>query len=302
MLEKVNYLNQPNCYKLSNAETDVIVTTDTGPRILRYGFAGEENVLGECPELALQTAWGEWKPWGGHRLWAAPEALPRSYAPDNDAIEYHAQADNGIRLVQPTDLSGLQKEITVTLAREGTCVTVHHKITNKTLWPIEIAPWAITIMRGGGETILPQSPFRSHDEQLLPAQPIVRWSFTDLSDARYRIGERYLRLRTNENLPEPQKIGLMNTLGWCAYYLAGTLFVKRFDYREKARYTDFGCNNEAYTAGSYMEIETLGALQNLEPDEFVEHTERWYLFRGVEIGATEATLAKAIDPLIKETK
>ena len=39
-MEKVAYFNQPNCFKLSNGIVEVIVTTDIGPRIIRYGFAG----------------------------------------------------------------------------------------------------------------------------------------------------------------------------------------------------------------------------------------------------------------------
>jgi len=46
-MEKVNYLGQPNSYRLSNGTVEVVVSTDVGPRILRYGFLGKENVLGE---------------------------------------------------------------------------------------------------------------------------------------------------------------------------------------------------------------------------------------------------------------
>src|SRR5262245_4917634 len=87
-VEKVAYFNQPNCYKLSNGTVEIIVTTDIGPRIIRYGFPGEDNILAELPDLSVKTDLGEWKPYGGHRLWTAPEAMPRSYAPDSTPIEY----------------------------------------------------------------------------------------------------------------------------------------------------------------------------------------------------------------------
>jgi hypothetical protein len=299
-VEKVSYLNQPNCYRLANAEVEVIVTTDVGPRVIRYGFVGEENILGEVPEASIKTELGEWKPLGGHRLWAAPEVRPRTYAPDNEAVEFAAEGEHTIRLSQRVEAqTGLQKEMTVTLATSGAHVRVHHRITNRNFWGIELAPWALTIMRGGGETILPQEPFRTWDEELAPARPLVLWHYTDLNDPRWRIGAKYIRLRTDEALASPQKIGLLNKQGWAAYHSGDTLFVKTVAYREGASYPDYGSNTETYTAGSFMEIETLAPLQRLEPGESAEHVEEWFLFRGVSPGDDEQQLEASIKGLLR---
>ena len=127
-MEKVSYLNQPNCLRLANREIEVLVTTDVGPRIIRYARKGGENVLGEVPETAVETVLGRWKPWGGHRLWAAPEDWPRSYAPDNDAVEYKAVGERALRLRQQTELAtGLQKEMMVTIDEVGSGVRVDHR-------------------------------------------------------------------------------------------------------------------------------------------------------------------------------
>jgi len=301
-MEKVAYFNQPNCCKLSNRAVEVIVTTDIGPRIIRYGFPGEDNILGECPDAAVATELGEWKPWGGHRLWTAPEAIPRSYVPDNSPIEFKSEGENTIHLIQPVELqTGILKEMTVALDDQGSRVTVRHNITNRNLWPIEAAPWALTIMNGGGAVVLPQEPYRSHDDYLLPARPMVLWHYTDLSDPRFTIGKRYVQLRTDEALEEPQKIGVANKQGWAAYLRNGTLFVKRFGFEEGATYPDCGCNCESYTAGSFIELETLAPMHTLEPGGSAEYVERWYLFEGVEIGATEETLDAALRPLIART-
>jgi hypothetical protein len=301
-VQKVSYLNQPNCYRLANDSVELIVTTDVGPRIIRYGFLGRDNVLAEVPELATQTAFGEFKPWGGHRLWAAPEANPRSYVPDNNSLASKIEADNKIRLMPATEReTGIGKEMTVSLASGGTCVTVQHRIFNRNQWAIDLAPWALTIMNGGGEAIFPQEPYRSWDDYLLPARPLVLWHYTDLSDPRWTLSQKYLRLRTDERLAGPQKAGIANKQGWAAYLRQGTLFVKRFDYQEGATYPDYGSNNETYTAGTFIEIESLGPLQRLEPGEGAEHTERWYLFDNVNAGETEASLEAAITPLVEQT-
>ncbi len=48
-VEKVTCVKMPNCYKLSNGQAEVVVTTDIGPRVMRYALVGGENILGEVP-------------------------------------------------------------------------------------------------------------------------------------------------------------------------------------------------------------------------------------------------------------
>jgi len=301
-MEKVAYFNQPNCYKLSNGVVELIVTTDIGPRIIRYAFSGEGNVFAEILETKMKTELGEWRPWGGHRLWTAPEAMPRSYSPDNTPIKFEIEGKDTIRLIQPVEPgTGIQKEMVVTLSPTGTGVSVHHKLTNRNLWAVDVAPWALTIMRGGGTTILPQEPYRDHNDYVAPARPLVLWHYTNLSDPRWSIGPKFIRLRTDEALKEPQKIGVANKQGWSAYALQQTLFVKHFAYREGASYPDYGSNNETYTAADFMEIETLAPISHLEPGQSAEHLERWSLFKNVKLGNSEETVEEALRPLINQT-
>ena len=57
-MERVTYFNQPNCIRLSNGAVEVILTTAIGPRVIRYGFIGGDNLLGEVPEPASRPRWG----------------------------------------------------------------------------------------------------------------------------------------------------------------------------------------------------------------------------------------------------
>ena len=301
-METISYMGQPDCLRLANGEVDLVVTTAIGPRIIRYGMIGGENILAEIPDGGMTTPLGEWKPWGGHRLWAAPEAMPRSYVPDNSPVESVVEEERSVRLVATIEQGTMiGKEITVSLDAEGSGVTVRHRITNHGIWGIELAPWALTIMRGGGTTILPQEPRAAHGSSLLPVRTLALWAYTDLADPRWRIGPRYIRLSTDSSLHDPQKIGLANRQGWAAYHRDGLLFVKRFPWRDDACYPDMGCNTETYTAGDFMEVESLGPLTRLEPGESVEHLERWYLFDGVMIGEDEESVERALAPLLART-
>src|SRR5829696_4540238 len=98
MANKIEHLGFPNCYELVNGETRVIVSSDFGPRILWYSLTGGENVLGWHPAAAVTTDLGVWKPYGGHRLWMAPENMPFSYAPDNEPVEVRLNGELSITL------------------------------------------------------------------------------------------------------------------------------------------------------------------------------------------------------------
>jgi len=303
MVEKVEYFGLPNCQKLSNGTVEAVVTTDVGPRIIRYGFPGEDNILGEHPDASVETDLGVWKPYGGHRLWTAPEAIPRSYVPDTEPVACEVLGELAVCLTQPVEAeTGIEKQMTVTLDAEGTGVTVVHRITNTGLWGIEVAPWALSIMNGGGFVIIPQEPYRSHDEYLLPARPMVLWHYTDLSDPRFTIGKRYLRLRTDAATEEPQKVGLADKQGWAAYFRQGTLFIKQFPYEDGVTYPDGGCNCETYTSAAFVELETVGPMHDLQPGEAAEHVEQWNLFRGVDAGEDEDALDAALQPLLAKIR
>jgi hypothetical protein len=302
-VEKVSYLGLPNCYRLSNGTVEVVVATDVGPRVLAYGFSGGENVFGEVPESAITTALGDFKPWGGHRLWTAPEVNPRSYAPDGDPVEFEFVGEYKVRLIGPVEPhTRIQKVISVTLDPEGSGVTVRHRLLNHGAWAVETGLWALTIMRGGGEAVFPQEPYRSWGHYLLPARPLVLWHYTDLADARLTLGRKFIRLRTDPAGEDPQKFGLMNKQGWAAYVHGRTLFVKRFPFEEGANYPDYGCNTEAFTVNSFIEIESLSPLRRLEPGATAEHTERWNLFPDFDAGATEDALEEALAAVLPQTE
>jgi hypothetical protein len=281
---------------------EVVVTAGVGPRVLRYAFVGGENIFGEYPEASFTTEWGVWKPRGGHRLWAAPEVSPRTYAPDDAPLEVTEEGALAARFAQPTDArTGLQKEMLVELDAEGSGVRVLHRITNRNGRVVELAPWALTIMRAGGEVIIPQEPFGAHPEFLLPARPLVLWRYTDLSDPRLSLGRRLVRVRPDEKNDAPQKIGLLNKQGWAAYHAGGELFVKTYPFEEGATYPDYNCNTEVFTAGPFVELETLAPLARLAPGEAAEHEERWGLFGGVAPGEGEDAFADALTPLALAT-
>src|SRR6266851_3412878 len=97
MVDKVEYHGWKNNLRLSNGEAELIITLDVGPRIISYRLAGGKNVFKNYEDQLGKTGEKEWQIRGGHRLWAGPEDLTRTYAPDNGPVGYTEQA-GGARL------------------------------------------------------------------------------------------------------------------------------------------------------------------------------------------------------------
>jgi hypothetical protein len=300
-VETIPYMGLPNCLRVSNGSVELIATTDVGPRILHYGFAGGENLLAEFPDLAKRTALGDWKPYGGHRLWIWPEVFPATYAPDDGPIEHKVEGELGLTVRQPVDAAHMQKEIRLTVSPSGTAVRLEQTVTNHNMWPVDIAAWAITVVRSG-TAIVPRVPFQSHDECVAVAQPIAIWAFTDLQDPRFTLGSRYILLGADPELPSPQKFGLRNKQGWCAHLVDNTLYVKRFAHDESTEYPDYGVNNEVYVEGSYMELELLGPRRIVPAGNSLTLIEEWHLFKNIEVSTGERNMERlhqAIKPKIE---
>lgn len=278
MINEAEHSEFGKCIRLSNRDADLLVSLDFGPRILHYALDGGENILGWHPDAAVETEIGTWRPYGGHRLWLAPENMPLSYAPDNNAVDVDRENDLSILFTCPADAAGIEKQIRVKLAENGSGVSIEHRITNRRTEPIEAAAWALTIMRPGGETIVPNEPFKPYGpDTLLPIRTLTLWPYTDLTDPRWTFDKESVRLRVDENLGDPQKFGVLNRQGWAAYRWKGILFTKRFIPVDSAAYPDMNSNTEVYTAGGFVEVETLSPLKRLGPGSSIDHEETWEL-------------------------
>lgn len=297
-ISKINYKGWPNSYRLANDSVELVVTTDIGPRIIFFGFAGDRNEFKEYTHQIGETGGDDWRIYGGHRLWHAPESVPRTYFPDNFPIRLE-EYPGFIRLIQPVETTtGIQKEIDIALDGGAPHVQVTHRLRNLNLWDVKSAPWAMSVMEVGGVAILPLPPRQSYEQNLQPTNSMTFWAYTDMTDLRWTWGKAYLLLRQEEAHRGPQKIGLMAPDGWIAYARQGHLFVKRAAFVRGASYPDYGSSLEVFTNGDMLEMETLGPLDWITPAGMAEHVEDWYLFSGVPVPANDEEVVAHILPML----
>ncbi len=297
-MNKISYGGWENCHRLSNEQIELIVTGDVGPRIIRFGFIGKENVFKEFTEQMGKTESDEWLSFGGHRLWHAPEAQPRTYYPDLDPVHIQ-EIENGLIVTQkPEPTTGLQKQIEIKLAPDKPEAVIKHILINHNLWAIETAPWALSVMAPGGVAILSLPPRGPHPEFMLPTSLLTIWPYTNLNDPRWIFGKRYILLKQAENISTPQKLGIFATDGWAAYANQNTLFVKQVPIQFEGVYPDMGANFEVFTDNTMLEVESLGPYESIPPKGKIDHLEHWTLFKDVPQPETEADVINHIIPLL----
>ena len=281
-VDKTAYAGWPNCYRLTNGEVELVVTADVGPRIIRYGYVGGQNLFVELEEDLGQTGGDGWRLYGGSRLWVAPEDRVYSYGADNEPVEIEVSGST-LTALAPVENTGVQKWITVELADRGTNARVTYGLANRTIWPLRIATWVLTMMNRGGIAVTTLPPRGTHPEILAPTNPVVLFAFTNMSDSRWSWLEKYIVLRQDPGNSDPEKIGLFNPATRGAYLLNGELFVKKFDALLDEEYPDMGSSFEIFTNERFLELETLGPMRTLQPGESMEHVEAWSLHRPVTV-------------------
>jgi hypothetical protein len=297
-IEKVEFCGWSNCYRVTNGDVELIATSDVGPRIIHCGFVGEQNLFAVFADQAGKSCEPHWMIRGGHRLWTAPELIPDTYALDNKPVKVTANHDTLTLLQEREPETGLRKKVSVTMSPDG-AITVAHEIENGGKKPRRFAPWALTMMTPGGTAIALFPQRGSHDQFLLPTNPLTMWAYTDFSDPRWSFTKNYLTLTCDPNITVPQKAGLFNPQTFCAYLLGPYLFTKRYTALPNTPYPDFHCSMELFTNHEFLELETLGPLTEVIPDSAISHVEYWSLHRNIELQRLDdSELDRVLLPLL----
>lgn len=291
-METVNFMGQ-ECVPFENEMIKLLISRSVGPRVLSLRFAGGENLFAELPNAVIDCPGsGPFHLYGGHRLWHAPEEPSCTYLPDDSPVEI-ISVENGCVVTQDVEIkTGLQKSMEIRLIAGAPQVVVTHRLFNHGLFPVRCAPWAITQLKPGGMAILPQS---GDDTGVLPNRSLALWPYTDPSDPNLIWGQSCILV--SANMKTACKIGFPNPRGWLAYWLNGTLFVKRAKYEAQSDYFDFGSSSECYCGDQFIELETLAPVVSINPGSSATHIETWELYGKVDCPHNEKDAQSLVEKL-----
>ena len=289
---ETEYENFGKCQCLDNGRIKLIATTDVGPRIVFFGFVDGRNVLFEDIDrnfYEMNSGYGVWYAYGGHRIWCAPEEMPETYFPDNSKVE--AFFDKGTLTLRPARTKfDKQFEILITMGDDDE-VTIDNRITNCSDKSSRFAPWSVTGLAAGGTEVI---PLCADDNGFLPNRTMALWSYSDVNDKRFTLKDRYALLRQDAKAEKPFKTGF-NVTGKQIIYVNGKNILKvSFDGYTPAEYPDFCCNFETYTNSLFLECEILGELRSYKPGETASLKETW------ELKSTDKTPEEVIDEFVSK--
>ena len=270
---------------LKNEFLEIEYLTDA-LRITGLAPAGKTNLLVDLRDASsVSTPFGDFHYLGGHRLWHSPEAMPRTYIPDMPVTV--TELSDGIILDTQTEPgTGIRKRMEIRLVPDRPSVTITHTLINDGMWVVELAPWAITQFRLGGTAILPMPVGNVDEAGLLPNRQLSLWPYASFNDPRLKLGDEFILFKASAL--SPFKLGYFNPHGWMAYWVEGVLFRKSFMVNQNVTYPDNNCNAEMYCDERFVELESLGPLEELNPGNKAVHIETWELLEGMNSLSSEA--------------
>lgn len=277
----------PNFHDLPSAiiENDLIrveYLTTAGPRIIGLSYRGSPNLLADVNDMVWDTPNGDYSPFGGHRLWIAPESPEKTYVPDTTGLSLR-EIPHGLELTGASEASsGVRKSLRIELEPAAPSLRLVQIVENVSSGPLTLAPWGITQFCLGGTVLLPQPVGNTDPHGLLPNRLLVLWPYTRLNDPRLALRDDFILIRALPALP-PVKVGYASTAGWLGYWHNGLLLRKSFDLHAGVTYPDGGCNAEVYCGDRFVELETLGVLGELAAGQSVQLGETWDLYPNLDV-------------------
>lgn len=259
---------------LQNDALEIGVALDFGIRIVHLSCLGMENLYYVQPnDLSDNFTKGEWRVYGGHRLWMAPESLD-SYCPDNAPVDYELE-ENGVLITQrPDPALQIRKQIRITFLEDGG-VCLDHAIENLSDAVITGASWGVNTLDGGGVAKINFSC--GERGGFNPKRTVSLWSDTNLHDKRVKFDRGALTATHMADVTEYFKIGLYVQPGEAVLTNKGQQFTISFDVAPMDACIDGGCNFELYMCSRFMELEVLGVKAEIAPGKTATHQEIWHL-------------------------
>ena len=255
----------------------MILVTAVGPRISWFGFESGENLLYWDDAGAERR--GDWRLYGGHRLWVTRPGADESsevYDPDNERCAVQRDAD-GVIVTAPANLHAI--ETTVAVHVEDGRWTIAHRLRNvgDLLW--SGGAWPLTCTRPIADTRY-RIPLGGGPASWDVATIIVplRWGGTHssrLDDPQFSFTRDALEVTARNDEAKRMVLAPHGTIEMAD---PRGLFRKAAPFEIDATYP-LDTNLAIYLApaAAMVEMESMSPQRTLRPGDVLEHVETWTL-------------------------
>ena len=297
----VDYFGYPNCIKLENENTRVILNVHGG-RVLEYSWKGGNGIYLN-PE---QEGWtrADWEPREGPtggRLDIGPENVIPAH-PDLWLGAWTGEiiGPRRARLTSVEDEpTGTQLIREFSLDESSSRLTCRQIIKNVSVTTKEWCHWSRTFAPGGGIVIIPLTPNSRFPRKYVMYGPGPVMNFRP-QDPNIRVRDDFLEIMAT---PQQPKLGIDSHAGWFSYLMPNDLmFVKRFPtypdrvYNEMAAFTI----SIWYYKNQMCELEPIGPRERIAPGESSSFTEEWWLLPWKFPEQRNAVDLSAVEQLVRE--
>lgn len=277
-IKKINYAGWDDCVYLSNGVFEAVVSTQVGPRILRYSRVGGPNLFyldqyaaGMTEELKV------WRLYGGHTF---------DFYIDDKKILQPENAPVGVRLEassmhfdpMPMGDTGITKQISIRMCRRGG-LEVKETLTNTSDAPINVTAAATTNLMPGGVAALPAT-----------SEAAVRTPREEADMRRTRFGKELCLVSQDLVKGGEFALDFAADKRWCGYFNQGCMFIVTTPDEDTFDNVNIG----VAATPERVAITTYSNPVTLQPGESHTHVEVYNIF--IE-KATPATEEEALEGL-----
>lgn len=277
MIEKIIF-DGLKAVEIKTSRVKIIVVYEIGPRIAFLQYKNNENILFWNKELEGR---GEWKIYGGHRVWVTRPMADESedtYRPDNKMcnLEIH---NRSVRIIAPKDeITELEKGIEIEIIDENTFkVTNFVKNVGDLIYSCGV--WSPTCVNPNGKKIIIPLGEKNSTWDIVKVVTPLKFAGNEIS-----MQDEQIKYKNNDLVLYPQnkvtKRVALAKQGKVQLDCGKYIFEKCSPYNSNYRYPFEGCNVAIFNGkDNWMaELETFGNEVSLAPNQTNVNVEFWKIY------------------------
>ena len=278
-IKKINYAGWNDCVYLSNGVFEAVVSTQVGPRILRYSRVGGPNLFyldeyaaGMTEELKV------WRLYGGHTFDFYIDDK-KILQPENAPVNVRLEASSMIFDEVKVGDTGISKQVSIRMCRRGG-LEIKETLKNISDTPITVTACATTNLTPGGVAALP-----------VTSKDAVCTSPKQADFRRTTFGNELCLISQDRTKQEEFELDFVVNDRWCSYFNDGCVFIITTPPEENYQTKNVGFAATPVRAA----LSTYSKPITLAPGESHTHTEVFNIFIETPMPETEDDAVKALN-------